>query len=131
MLDCICAQMSRKMVVFKQKHRSNSTKCLVNKLKAAIFTASFSLHDVIESCVKILVVVLDRPVKFKLITLCRHMLRLAHTDSTRYIDIYRQYHTGIGLDMATYVTNSMLKRSRVGFESWCVEGFHPPPLQGY
>ncbi len=43
-----------KWSVFEPKHCSNSTKCPVNKLKVAAFTASFLQRDVIESCVALI-----------------------------------------------------------------------------
>ncbi len=81
------AKLPVKWSVFEQKHHSNFTKCLVNKLKAAAFTASFLLCDVIESCVEILVVVLNRPAKFKLIKLWRLMSLISHRDRPSYGDI--------------------------------------------
>ncbi len=69
-----------------QKHHSNFTKCPVNKLIVAAFTASFSLRDIIESCVEILLV-LYRFAKFKLIKIAHrdspsHMSPIAHRDRT-------------------------------------------------
>ncbi len=73
--------------VFEQKLCSNSTKCLVNVLKAAAFTASFSQCDVIESCVEILASMLNRVTKFKLIKLWQYMSLIEHWGNTRYGDI--------------------------------------------
>ncbi len=98
-----------KWSVFEQKHRSNSTKCPVNKLKVATLTASFSPHDVIERCVEILVIMLNRLAKFYLIKPQRNMLRIAQRDGTRHGDICHQWHTGIGCDMVTYLADSILK----------------------
>ncbi len=87
MLDRICSQIAHKMVSCGAKHCSNFTKCTVNKLKAAAFIASFSPCDIIESCVDILVSMLNKPAKFKLIKLRQLMLPIAHRDSPSYGEI--------------------------------------------
>ncbi len=97
---------ARKMVRFCAKHHSNSTKCLVNKLKVPAFTSSFSSRDVIESCLEILASILNRPAKFKLIKLRWHMSLKAHRESTRYGDICHRKHTERAQGMVTYVTDT-------------------------
>ncbi len=65
MLDRNCTQIASKMFSFFSKNIVQTLqKCLVNKLKAAAFTASFSACDIIESCVEIIVSTLNRPTKF-------------------------------------------------------------------
>ncbi len=71
MLDCICIQYCPKIVRFWSKSSFKLQKCPVNKLKVVAFTASFSPHDVIESCVEIFASMLNSPTKFKLIKLSR------------------------------------------------------------
>ncbi len=65
------------------------------QIESAAFTAPFSLYEVIESYVEILVVVLNRPAKFKLIKLRRLMSPIAQIAQATAT------HTGIGHDVAT------------------------------
>ncbi len=82
---CICTQIALKMVSLWAK--TSYWKCLVIILKMAAFTASFSMCDVMENCVKITVIMFCMPTKFKLIKLLRHMSPIAYGDITRYGDI--------------------------------------------
>ncbi len=110
-----------KWSVFDQKHRSNSTKCPVNKLKATLFTASFSPCDIIESCVEILASISEQAREIqtdktreayvtdstqKQDKLSQHVLPIAQRGRTSYGNICHLQHKGIEQAMATYVTNS-------------------------
>ncbi len=79
-----------KLSVFEQKHRTNSTKCLVIILKVVRMQSlilTWWHHG--KLCWFLHTVCFSRPAIFKLINVMWHMSPIAHRDSTRHSEICR------------------------------------------